>query len=73
MPIYPINLIDEVVDALEVTAGIIAVPEQAANDSYERLVKAGIMGIMNFSPITLKPQLQEDGIMPVVHQYQHST
>ena len=67
VPIYPISRIDEVVDALEVTAGIITVPEQAANDSYERLVKAGIMGILNFSPVTLKPQLQEDGTMPVVH------
>ncbi len=67
VPIYPINRIDEVVGALEVTAGIITVPEQAANDSYERLVKAGIMGILNFSPITLKPQLQDDGTMPVVH------
>ncbi|MGB4407920.1 MAG: redox-sensing transcriptional repressor Rex [Sphaerochaeta sp.] len=67
VPIYPINRIDEVVDALEVTAAIIAVPEQAANDSYERLVKAGILGILNFSPITLKPQLQEDGTMPVIH------
>jgi len=67
VPIYPISRIDEVVDALEVTAGIITVPEQAANDSYQRLVKAGIMGILNFSPVTLKPQLQEDGTMPVVH------
>lgn len=67
VPIYPINRIDEVVGALDVQAGIITVPEQAANDSYERLIKAGIMGILNFSPITLKPQLQEDGVMPVVH------
>jgi redox-sensing transcriptional repressor len=50
-----------------VSAGIITVPEQAANDSYERLIKAGIMGILNFSPITLKPQLQDDGTMPVIH------
>ncbi len=67
VPIYSINRIEEVVAALEVTAGIITVPEQAANNSYERLVKAGIMGVLNFSPITLKPQLQEDGTMPVVH------
>jgi redox-sensing transcriptional repressor len=56
-----------VVEALEVTAGIITVPEQAAADSYDRLVKAGVMGILNFSPITLKPQLQSDGVMPVIH------
>jgi len=67
VPIYPINRIDEVVGALDVQAGIITVPEQAANDSYERLIKAGIMGILNFTPVTLKPQLQEDGVMPVVH------
>ena len=67
VPIYPINRIDEVVGALDVTAAIITVPEQAANDSFERLIKAGIMGILNFSPITLKAQLQKDGTMPVVH------
>ena len=67
VPIYPISRIDEVVEALEVTAGIITVPEQAASDSYDRLLKAGVMGILNFSPITLKPQTTEDGRVPVVH------
>lgn len=67
VPIYPINRIEEVVDALDVTAAIITVPEQAANDSFERLLKAGIMGVLNFSPITLKAQAQKDGTMPVVH------
>ncbi len=69
VPIYPISRIDEVVEALEVTAGIITVPEQAAQDSYERLLTAGgVMGILNFSPITLKAQKQEDGRSPpVVH------
>lgn len=67
VPIYPISRIDEVVEALEVTAGIITVPEQAASDSYDRLLKAGVMGILNFSPITLKPQATEDGRVPVVH------
>jgi len=67
VPVYPISRIDEVVEALEVTAGIITVPEQAAQDSYERLLAAGVMGILNFSPITLKSQKQEDGRAPVVH------
>jgi redox-sensing transcriptional repressor len=67
VPIYPISRIDEVVEALEVTAGIITVPEQAAQDSFERLLAAGVMGILNFSPITLKAQKLEDGRSPVVH------
>ena len=67
VPIYPISRIDEVVDALDFTVSIITVPEQAASDSYDRLLKAGIMGILNFSPITLSPSCRKMGRMPVVH------
>ena len=67
IPVYPLSRIDEVVQALDVKVGILTVPEQSASDSYERLVGSGVLGILNFTPITIKPQLQKDGRMPVVH------
>jgi redox-sensing transcriptional repressor len=67
VPIYPINRLEEVTRNLDVSVGIITVPEQAASDSYERLLRAKVLGILNFTPITLKPVLQEDGTLPVVH------
>ena len=67
VPLYPISRLDEVIRNLDVSVAIISVPEQAASDSYERVLKAGIMGVLNFSPITLKPILQEDGTLPIVH------
>ena len=67
IPIYPLSRIDEVVKALDVKVGILSVPEQAANDSYERLLGSGVMGILNFTPITIKAQTRKDGRTPVVH------
>ncbi len=67
VPVYSISRIEEVVNALDVKVGIITVPESAASDSYERLLDAGVMGVLNFSPVTLKPQIQPDGTVPVVH------
>jgi len=67
VPIYPVSRIEEVVKAHNVDVAIITVPEVATNDSYQRLVHAGIRGILNFSPITLKPTLLPDGTTPVIH------
>lgn len=59
--------LEEVVGALKVDVAIITVPESAATDTYAQLLEAGVTGIMNFSPVTLKPVRTADGIMPVVH------
>ena len=67
IPVYPLSRIDEVVAALDVKVGILTVPEQAASDSYERLLSSGVLGILNFTPITIKAQVQKDGRLPVVH------
>lgn len=64
--IYPLSRLDEVVDALDVKVGIITVPEIAAADTYLKLLKAGVKGVLNFSPVTLKPILLKDGTMSVV-------
>lgn len=67
IPVYPMSRLEEVVGALKVDVAIITVPESAATDTYAQLIEAGVTGIMNFSPVTLKPVRTADGIMPVVH------
>ena len=67
IPVYPMSRLDEVVHALKVDVAIITVPEAAATDTYAELLAAGVNGIMNFSPVTLKPVRTREGIMPVVH------
>lgn len=67
IPVYPLSRLEEVVGALKVNVAIITVPENAATDIYASLLAAGVTGIMNFSPVTLKPQRTADGLLPVVH------
>lgn len=67
IPVYPITRLDEVVQALSVKVAIITVPEVAAADCYQKVIDAGIKGVLNFSPITLKNTVLEDGSIVVVH------
>lgn len=67
IPIYPTSRLEEVIKALDVKVAIITVPEIAATDTYQKILKAGVAGILNFSPVTLKPQKLLDGSMSVVH------
>ncbi len=67
IPVYPMSRLDEVISALKVNVAIITVPENSATDIYAQLLASGITGIMNFSPVTLKPQRTKDGVIPVVH------
>ena len=66
VPVYPMSRLEEVVAALGVKVAIITVPESAAADTAEKLFDAGIRGILNFSPITLKPRPAEPGENPVI-------
>ena len=65
--VYPLSRLDEVIQALSVKVAIMTVPEAAAADCYQRLVEAGIVGVLNFTPITLKGTTREDGRKIVVH------
>lgn len=67
IPVYPMSRLEEVVSAMKVSVAIITVPEASATDTYANLLAAGVTGIMNFSPVTLKPVRTKDGILPVVH------
>ena len=65
--VYPLSRLDEVVQALNVKVAIMTVPEIATADCFQRLIDAGINGILNFTPITLKSTVTEDGRNIIVH------
>ncbi len=54
---YEVIAFDRLADTIadeHVSIGIIAVPRAAAQDVADALIGAGVMGILNFAPITLK-------------------
>lgn len=54
IPVYPIDKCCEVIENQEIDAAIIAVPAISAQQVCDQLIKYGITGIMNFSPVNLK-------------------
>lgn len=53
-PILPMNEIENFVKTNEIEMAIIAVPDFAAQEVFEILIKTGIKGVLNFAPIRLK-------------------
>ena len=53
-PILSIEELGDFVKENEIDVGIIAVPESAAHDVFERMLQAGIRGILNITPVELK-------------------
>jgi len=51
--IYSIDSLEEKVKELNIYLGIIAVPAPVAQEVADKLVKAGIKGIINFAPINI--------------------
>lgn len=52
--VFPLEKLDDLVMGMGVSMGIITVPEQVGQETADRLVKAGIRGIWNFSPVKLR-------------------
>ena len=50
---YPLQELDSVVRDQAITLAIIAAPASAAQDVANRVVRAGVHGILNFAPISL--------------------
>ena len=48
--VRPLADLAEVVRQEEVDMGVLAVPAAAAQESYDRLVAAGVRGVLNFAP-----------------------
>jgi redox-sensing transcriptional repressor len=57
-PIYPMDKLEEVVQARGTRMAVLTVPATAAQEVTNRLVQCGIAGILNFAPIVL--QVPED-------------
>jgi len=53
VPIYAQERLEEVLHEHNVRLAIIAVPAPAAQDVADRLVAAGIEGVVNFAPVTI--------------------
>ena len=54
MPVLPLNSMEKFIKENKIEIAIIAVPEAAAQDTADQLVKYGVHGILNFAPIALK-------------------
>jgi len=57
-PIYPMEKLEEIVQARGVRMAVLTVPATSAQEVTNRLVQCGIAGILNFAPIVL--QVPED-------------
>jgi redox-sensing transcriptional repressor len=46
--------LEQIVRDREIMLGIISVPKEAAQSTAERLIEAGVLGILNFAPVRLE-------------------
>jgi redox-sensing transcriptional repressor len=53
VPVYPLEKLAEVVREQKIKLGMIVVPATAAQSVADKLVAAGIEGIVNFAPVTI--------------------
>lgn len=65
--IYPSSRLEEICSTMNAKVAIITVPESSATETYKKIIDSGVGGILNFSPVTLKPQRMLDGNMSIVH------
>ncbi len=54
VPIYGMDQLDPFVKEHDIKVGIIAVPDTEASKVLDRMINAGIRGILNFAPVELK-------------------
>ena len=53
LPVRPVSELERVVDELRVQIGVVATPAAVAQDVCDRLVAAGVTGVLNFAPCVL--------------------
>jgi redox-sensing transcriptional repressor len=53
-PLYPAYKMEEVIRRFSIEIALLCVPPEAAQRTAEKLVAAGIRGIVNFAPVVLK-------------------
>ena len=54
IPVYPLESMREVVEAFNVSVGVLAVPEVAAQETANYMISQGIKGILNLAPVLIK-------------------
>ena len=54
--IHPMNALESIIEKIGVKVAILTVPASAAAEVKDRLIRAGIKGILNFSQMELKTQ-----------------
>jgi redox-sensing transcriptional repressor len=52
--VYPMEQLEALIAERDIGIGIVAVPGSAAQDVADRLVRAGVRGILNFAPARLR-------------------
>ena len=53
--VLPLERLESALVKLDVQLGIVAVPSSEAQAVVDRLYRAGILGILNFAPVSLRP------------------
>ena len=53
IPVYPAYDLEEIVKAKDIEIAILTVPGKVAKEVTERLIKGGVKGIVNFTPVVL--------------------
>jgi redox-sensing transcriptional repressor len=53
VPVFPLDDLPQMVRDQQIELGLVAVPAMAAQHAADRLVAAGVSGILNFAPVTL--------------------
>jgi redox-sensing transcriptional repressor len=54
VPVYSMDMLDDIINKYDVKIAVIAVPAIAAQEVCYDLVECGITGIMNFAPVILR-------------------
>ncbi|MBI1246913.1 redox-sensing transcriptional repressor Rex [bacterium] len=54
IPVFSLERVDKIVEEKSIQLAILAVPANAAQEVAQRLVAAGIRGILNFAAVTLR-------------------
>lgn len=53
IPVYPLDELPQIVKEKGIRLGIVAVPAPSAQEAADRLVTAGVDGVLNFAAVTL--------------------
>ncbi|MFC2151568.1 redox-sensing transcriptional repressor Rex [Bacteroidota bacterium] len=54
IPVLPMDMLSEIIKKFHVKVAILAVPDISAQDTVDKLIDNGIVGILNFAPLILK-------------------